>query len=98
VDVQDSALLHVAALILPDIKSQRIFAVSTPWNIQSITQLLQGLYPERGIQSGLDVEDLGVDMTVFKDTGKAEELLRRMGRQGWTDLETSVERSCESFF
>ena len=42
--------------------------------------------------------DLGVDLTVFREAPRAEELLRRMGRQGWTDLETSVERSCESFF
>ena len=96
VDVQDSAILHVAALILPDIKGQRIFAASTPWNMQSITQLLRGLYPQRDIPD--DVPDLGVDLTVFKEAGEAEKLLKRMGKDGWTDLETSVERTCESFF
>ncbi|KAK3687074.1 hypothetical protein LTR37_019188 [Vermiconidia calcicola] len=96
VDVQDSALLHVAALILPEVSGQRIFAASTPWNIQSLVQLLRGLYPHKNI--GGEIPDLGVDQTVFTDAGKAEELLRRMGKQGWTDLETSVERTCESFF
>ena len=96
VDVQDSALLHVAALILPDVRGQRIFAVNTPWNVQSISQLLRGLFPHKEISD--DVPDLGVDLTVFKEAYKAEELLRRMGKNGWTDLETSVERTCESFF
>ena len=96
VDVQDSALLHVAALTFPDVKGQRIFAASTPWNSQSIVQLLKGLFPQRDIPE--EVPDLGVDLTVFKEAGKAEELLRRMGKKGWTDLETSVERTCESFY
>ena len=96
VDVQDSALLHVAALILPDVKNQRIFAVSTPWNVGSLLQLLRGLYPQRKIEG--DATEVGVDQTVFKEAAKAEELLRRMGRKGWTDIETSVERNCESFF
>ena len=97
-DVQDSALLHVAALVLPDVKAQRIFAVSTPWNMQSIVGLMRGLYPHKLSGDPPEVEDLGVDLTVFKETGKAEELLKRMGKLGWTDMETSVERSCETFF
>ena len=66
--------------------------------MQSITQLLRSLYPERGIGDGEGLQDLGVDLTVFRESGLAEGLLRRMGRAGWTDLETSVERSCEGFF
>jgi hypothetical protein len=88
----------MAALVLPDVKAQRIFAVSTPWNVQSITQLLRGLYPQRFMDDLVEIEDLGVDLTIFKECAKAEALLKRMGRSGWTDLETSVERSCESFF
>ena len=95
VDVQDSALLHVAALLLPDVKNERIFAASTPWNVSSLTQLVRGLYPQREING--NVSENGVDQTVFKEAGKAEELLRRMGKKGWTDLESSVERTCESF-
>ena len=96
--MQDSALLHAAALVLPDVKGQRIFAVATPWNMQALVGLLRGLYPHKLAGDPAEVEDLGVDLTVFKEAGKAEELLRRMGKPGWTDLETSVERSCETFF
>ena len=96
VDVQDSALLHVAALVLPDVRGQRVFAASTPWNIQSIVQLLRALFPQRDIAE--DVTDLGIDLTVLKEANRAEEILKRMGKKGWTDQETSIERTCESFY
>lgn len=59
-------------------------------------QLLRGLYPDRVFEG--DVSDHGVDLTVFMDASKAEDLLGRMGKKGWTDIETSVSRMCESFF
>jgi len=96
VDVQDSALLHVAALILPDVRGQRIFAAESPYNINLILQLLRALYPNRVIEG--DVSDHGVDLTKFRDAAKAEQLLRRMGKKGWTDIETSISRNCEAFF
>lgn len=93
-DVQDSALLHVAALLLPDVENQRIFAAAAPFNMTSIVSLLRGLHPER--QFAQPVEN-GVDMTVFSEAGRAEVLLARMGKKGFTDIETSVERCCEAF-
>ncbi|KAK4507430.1 hypothetical protein PRZ48_001165 [Zasmidium cellare] len=94
-DVQDSALLHVAALILPDVADRRIFAVNAPWNIPSILTLLRAMYPQRILEG--DVSDHGVDMTVYREQGFAEELLRRMGRRGWTELGVSVGWCCEGF-
>ncbi|KAK3116246.1 hypothetical protein LTR53_003617 [Teratosphaeriaceae sp. CCFEE 6253] len=88
VDVQNSALLHVAALVLSDVQAQ------CPYNITSILRLLRMLYPHKAIQG--DVSDHGVDLTVFKEAPQAEELLKRMGRPGWTDIETSVARNCEA--
>jgi len=88
-------VLHVAALILPDVRGQRIFAAQSPYNINSVLQLLRGLYPDRPIEG--DVSDHGVDLTNFKEAWKAEDLLKRMGKPGWTDIETSVSRNCEAF-
>lgn len=93
--MQDSALLHVAALILPDVTDRRIFAVNCPYNINSILTLLRALYPHRIVEG--DVSDHGVDTTIYREAGYAEELLRRMGRKGWTDIEVSVGRCCDSF-
>lgn len=94
-DVQDSALLHVAALVLPDVQGQRIFAVSTPWNVSSLVQLVKGLFPRQNIEG--NVSNLGIDRTIFREAGKAEELLKRMGKKGWTDIKTSVQRNCDAF-
>ncbi|QIW96929.1 hypothetical protein AMS68_002447 [Peltaster fructicola] len=94
-DVQDAALVHVAALILPGVMSERLFVAAVPYNINSLVQLLRGLYPERGINGW--VEDHGVDQTTYVESGRAEELLRRMGKKGWTDMETSVSAACESW-
>lgn len=95
-DVQDSALLHVAALVLPDVRGQRIFAATSAYNITSILQLLRAVYPDRVFEG--DVSDHGVDLTIFRDAPKAEELLRRMGKKGWTDMESSIKRNCEAFW
>lgn len=95
VDVSDSATLHLAALILPDVGSQRIFAANHSYNISSILHLVRGLHPDRVIEG--DVSDHGVDLSNFREAGKSEELLRRMGKKGWTDIETSISRLCEAF-
>ena len=63
--------------------------------MESLVQLVKMLYPERKIEG--DVSDLGIDQTLFTEARNAEELLRRMGREGWTDMETSVQRNCEAF-
>jgi len=93
-DVQDSALVHVAALVLPGIINERLFVATTPYNISSVLQLLRDMYPDRKFTGDLDH---GVDQTFYKETWRSEDLLRRMGKIGWTDMETSVASSCESF-
>lgn len=60
-------------------------------------QLLRMLYPERVFEG--DVSGHGVDLTIFKEMYRAEDLLKRMGKEdGWTDIETSISRNCEAFF
>ncbi|KAH9826674.1 aldehyde reductase II [Teratosphaeria destructans] len=94
VDVQDSALLHVAALILPDVENQRIFAVSRSSSLDSERRLMGQLCSNRSFKSNCSDQIGGA--TIFRDAPKAEALLRRLGRKGWTDIETSVSQSRES--
>lgn len=103
VNVSDAAALHLAALLFPNVRNERIFAVSIPWTRASINQILSRLFPER--MKALKKEGEAVqreseesmDLTVFKDVERAEELLKRMGRQGWRDLEGSVRGAVEGF-
>ena len=70
--------------------------MAEPWNMRSLTQLVKRLFPERKIEDR--TIDFGTDRTFFKEANKAEQLLRRIGGEGWTDIETSVRRNCEAFF
>lgn len=96
VDVQDSAALHVAALTFSDVCNQRLFAVTAPYNINSMLSLLRGLYPNR-VFSG-DVSDHGVDLSEFVEDRRPSELLLRMGLQERTLLSTSVRNTCDDLF
>lgn len=42
-----------------------------------------------------DMEEDSMDLTVFTGVERAEDLLRRMGRQGWRDLEGSLRGAVE---
>jgi hypothetical protein len=95
VDVQDVATLHVAALIFPDVVQQRIFAAPVPCDVESLVKVMQDLYPGKDI--GRNMPHGGVDLTIFKEGGRAEELLKRMGRRGWTEFDESVKRACQGF-
>lgn len=112
VNVSDSASLHLAALLFPDVRHERIFAVSTPWTLASITSTLKRSFPER-MQAAISTDGTnfeeeksvwskqegvaGIDLTVFKDVERADVLLKRMGRQGWRDLEESLRGAVEGF-
>jgi hypothetical protein len=85
----------VAALLFPDLRGQRIFATENAYNINSVLNVLRKLYPDRVFEG--DVSDHGVDLTNFRHAPEAEALLRRMGKKGWTDMETSISNNCDAF-
>ncbi|KAL8825860.1 MAG: hypothetical protein Q9170_007630 [Blastenia crenularia] len=87
VDVQDTARLHVAALMDPEVESQRILAFAEPFNFNDVLGCLRKLYPEKGIQG--DIEGLGRDLSKL-DNSPGAKLLRKFGRKGWASLEESV--------
>lgn len=92
VDVQDTALLHVAAAIHPDVKSERVFAFAEPVNGDSILAILRKLYPGRTFPPDFQAEK---DLSDIVPRKRAQELLRAMGKEGWTSLEESIRRNTE---
>ncbi|KAI1089874.1 aldehyde reductase [Rostrohypoxylon terebratum] len=87
VDVRDNAAVHVAALVYPDVKNERIFAFSHPFNANDLLRTLKRLYPER--KFGEEEPNAAVEKsTVTNERG--EELLKRITGHGWTSFETSV--------
>lgn len=87
IDVQDCARLHVAAVIHPEVIWKRIFAWAEPYNYDIILDILRkqnaGKEFVRNVQNG-------VDLHIVEPRARAEQLLRGMGRAGFTSLEDSI--------
>ncbi|KAL8920774.1 MAG: hypothetical protein Q9208_006104 [Pyrenodesmia sp. 3 TL-2023] len=90
VDVQDTARLHVAALVDPDVENQRILAFAHPFNWNDVLACLRKLAPDRSWAD--DMEGLGRDLSKL-DNRPGAELLRKFGRSGWTSMEESVKNN-----
>ncbi|KAL4879729.1 putative aldehyde reductase [Aspergillus karnatakaensis] len=93
IDVRDTARLHLAALLLPDVKDERIFGYAEIYTINRILAVLRTLFPDRSF-----VEDIcGEPMSLLQvpAAARAEELLRMMGRQGWTAMEDTIKGNLE---
>lgn len=94
VDVQDVARLHVAAVIYPSVRGERIFAYAEPFNYDTILDILRKQNPEREFIPNFEGR---TDRSVIEPRGRAEQLLRDMGRSGFTSLEDSVWMNTEPF-
>ncbi|KAI1200476.1 aldehyde reductase [Nemania serpens] len=92
VDVEDDALLHLAATIHPGVESERIFAFAEPENGNILLAIFRKLYPDRTFPADFQSDQ---DLSDIVPRKRAEELLRDMGKDGWTSLEESVKRTVE---
>ncbi|KAF7560766.1 hypothetical protein G7046_g3379 [Stylonectria norvegica] len=92
VDVQDNALLHVAAAIHPGVESERVFAFAEPVNGDGILAILRRLYPGRTFPDNFQSES---DLSDILPRRRAERLLQDLGKNGWTSLAESVKRNTE---
>lgn len=108
VNTTDVALLHVAALLEEDVQGERILAFAAPFNFNDTVALLEKIDAESSSSSGTGIststgtgtrryeriEDAPKDLKTV-DTERAQELLRRYGRSGWTSLEQSLREVVE---
>lgn len=88
VDVQDNARLHVAALLHPQVSSERIFAYAAPYTWKDVQTTLAKLYPSKTFVPEIEASKL--DRSDIELAPRAENLLKEMGRPGWTSLEDSL--------
>jgi hypothetical protein len=90
--VQDIGLLHVAAAIHPDVKSERVFGFAEPVHADQVLEILRKLYPNREFPANFRSEK---DMSEIVPRKRAESLLRDLGKDGWTSMEESIKRNTE---
>lgn len=94
VDVQDVGRLHVAAVLLGKVRSERIFAFAARYNWDAVLGILRELEPRRTFPDNFSG---GEDPNEIQPRYKAEGYLRDLGRPGWTSLEESVRNMVVQF-
>lgn len=90
VDVKDDARVHVAALLDPNVNSERLFAYADKFTLTEIIAVLHKLQPQN-TKIVEAPENEGRDMTEVKPAKRAEQLIKDFfGVSGWTSLEDSI--------
>ncbi|GIZ41043.1 hypothetical protein CKM354_000436000 [Cercospora kikuchii] len=87
-DVEDSAILHVAALLDEDVKGERIFAFGEPFSYQKLIDTAKKINPSKTDYPEPTPGDQENRVTV--DTSRGVELLKKYGRDGFKSLEQST--------
>lgn len=97
VDVRDTARLHVAALINPSVKSERIFAFAEPYNWTAMFSILRKAYPDHADKIPGDIPNEPKDLSTVKTKARSEELLRAFGQDGFISLEESLKANAQTY-
>jgi len=90
VDVQDTARLHVSALVNPNVENERLFAFAEPFNNNDLLRTLRKLRPDRQFPEEW-TDDKVRDLSIVKNERSIELLKKDFGRPGFTSLEESIE-------
>ncbi|KAG9945552.1 NAD(P)-binding protein, partial [Aureobasidium melanogenum] len=88
ISVQDTALLHIAALLHPDVKNERIFGFAEPKSANTILKMYKELYPSREFADQDPEEE--EDDSVVEEKDRAEELLKWLTGKEWTRMKDSL--------
>ncbi|KAJ5578223.1 uncharacterized protein N7459_007187 [Penicillium hispanicum] len=90
VDAEDVALLHVAGLINQDVRDERLFAFGKPFTWKEITQIFQRDFPDREFDREPLMHPDRTGTLEIEAADRAEQLLRSMGKPGWSTLEATL--------
>lgn len=91
ISVQDTALLHISALIHAEVNGERLYGCAERWNWNSLLAIYRKVVPVRDFPA--DVEGQGMDRVVVPRE-RAEEVLGWVKGGGWDGLEGSVGEMC----
>ena len=95
IDAGDTARLHVAALIHPDAKSERIFGYGHRKTWTEWIKLLKQWYPDRKFPQPMPHES--VDLSNVTARPNAEYYLRWLHGKGFKAMDESIRETIESF-
>lgn len=94
IDAKDTGMLHVAALLHPDVDGERIFGFAFRKNLTIMIQYLRELYPDKTFPDPPvdEKENLGN----VEGQARAEELLKWVKGSGWTGFKESLKEVCDT--
>lgn len=98
INVTNTALLHLAALLEEDVVGERLMAFAGPFNFNDTADLMEKIDADGGVvgrRRFKRITDAPKDLKTV-DTERAEELLRRYEKPGFTGLEDSLKEAIES--
>lgn len=93
IHVRDVAIMHVAAVLDPEVSNERIYAWAKPFNWNDVLAILRKLFPNKTFVD--DLPDMG-QLVGKVDDELGLKLIKRWGKQDrWTPLEQSVKENLE---
>ncbi|KAI9172834.1 Aldehyde reductase [Paramyrothecium foliicola] len=87
INVVDTAALHYAAAILPNVQDERIFGFAGHYTWPRILEIMRKNFPDKTFPEDFEGLDVVYDV---RPRARAEQLLREVGRPGFTSLEDSI--------
>ncbi|PTB34865.1 uncharacterized protein TrAFT101_002301 [Trichoderma asperellum] len=94
VDVEDTALLHLGALTLDDVQSERLLAFAGRYSWTQILEILHRRYPQKIMLKSVD--EAATDAGEIEN-GRSIEILKRMGKnKGFTSLENTLVKALDT--
>ncbi|KAI8712555.1 Epimerase domain-containing protein [Fusarium sp. LHS14.1] len=91
ISVEDTALLHIAALTQEDVERERLLGFAGPFNLNSWLHVFRQLDPAKPWPA----DDPSQEHNLCKVATRREvELLKRFRRSGWTSFYESVRQNC----
>ncbi|KAK7415952.1 hypothetical protein QQX98_005525 [Neonectria punicea] len=94
IDVVDVSDLHLGALLLPEVRSERLFGSADRYTVNDFLRIFRMLYPDRGV--GDDIPNVKPDLRKVPIERPAE-VLKLLGVPGWTSLEDCIKPLAEQF-
>jgi len=94
VDVKDTARIHLAALVEPDVQNERLWALAGTFTLNEILGILRTFPNNSKIPK--DIDECGIPTEIQVDNSRSTELLKRQGRSGWVSLKDSLSELSKS--
>ncbi len=93
VNVEDTSLIHMAALTMDEIENDRLFAAAGPYSWTEILEILHRRYPQRkSVLQSVDETDFDCGKI---DTTRTVEILKKLGKDGFTSLEDTIVKAMD---